>query len=276
VTKAAPFKTSLRHWLEGDLLLLGKPAVWSDVWIDLLQESSATRQWINRKAFPAIATTIVAIVLWRWNGALVLALLMASSGSFVFHRILHSPKQSSGHNLRQWLRHAQAPLILSFASGIALLIFSYIALGIVQDLHSPWLALMLFTQEMGILAVLGLAIRSLSMQESSGSVLSFDRSLAGMLHRDPLRRLMAVRQLAKLAIQDKLNSQERSQADEYLQLLARQESDPFVNRAIQEGLAILNPSRRQQLGDHTLRSAHQLQPSTLTSVRQKTTVKAIC
>jgi hypothetical protein len=273
VTKAAPFKTSFRHWLEGDLLVLGKPTVWLDVLMDLLQGSSATRQWVNRKAFPAIATSITAIALWRWNGALVLALLMASSSSFVLYRVLQQQKQFPWRSLRQWLKGPQAPLVLSLASGVALLVVSYSALGLAQNLHSPWLALMLFTQEMGILLVLGLAVWSLLMQHSGGCALSFDRCVAGLLHRDALRRLMAVRQLAELSTQNELSSGERSQASEYLQLLAHSERDPLVHRGIQESLAILAPPQRPQLSAQSANAALTLQSPTMASVRQKVTAE---
>ncbi len=274
MTKAVPLKTSFRHWLDGDLLLLAKPTVWLDVLTDLLQSSSTTRQWVNRNAFPAFAASIGAIALWRWNGALVLALLMASSGSFALYRVLQQQKQFPWRSLQQWLKGPQAPLILSFASGVALFILSYSALGIAQDLNSPWLALTMFTQEMGILMLLGLAIWSFTMQQTNGSALSFDRCVAGLLHKDALRRLMAVRQLAELATQNRLSPRERSQAGDYLQLLANTERDPLVRRGIQESLAILSPTRRAQLSAQTL-SVLELQTPNIVPARQKVTADSI-
>jgi hypothetical protein len=271
VTKVSPFKTSVRDWLNGDLLLLAKPAVWTDLLTELTQGSSATREMVYRKAVPAIALSITTLTLWRWNGALTLALFLSGGGSFVLHRVLQQKKQIPWHTVRQWLNSPQAPLTLSVGAGVALLVVSYSALAIGQDLNSPWLALMLLTQEMGIALVLGLAVW-LMLSRQNNPVHSFERCVAGMLHRDELRRLMAVRQLMDLAVRDELSSKERSHAVDYLQLLARKETEPLVNQAIQEGLAILAPksSPQPQLSAQSSISARRLQQPARSSVRQKT------
>jgi hypothetical protein len=275
VTKVSPFKTSVRDWLDGDLLLLAKPAVWTDLLTELMQGSSATRGMAYRKAIPAIAISIAAITLWRWNGALTLALFLSSGGSFLLHRVLEQKKQIPWRTVRQWLSGPQATLALSVGAGVALLAVSYSALAVWQDLNSPWLALMLLTQEMGIALVLGL-VGWLMLSRQSTPVYSFDRCVAGMLHRDELRRLMAVRQLTDLAIQDELSPRERSHALDYLQLLARKETESLVNQAIQEGLAILAPasSPRPQLSAESSLSTRRLQQPTRSSVRQKTMADA--
>jgi hypothetical protein len=275
VTKVSPFKTSVRDWLDGDLLLLAKPAVWTDLLTELMQGSSATRGVAYRKAIPAIAISVATITLWRWNGALTLALFLSGGGSFFLHRVLKHKKQISWRTVQQWLHTPQAPLALSLGSGIALLAVSYSALAVWQDLHSPWLALTLFTQEMGIALVLGLAVW-LMLSRQNTPVHSFDRCVAGMLHRDELRRLMAVRQLTDLAIQDELSPRERSHALDYLQLLARKETELLVNQAIQEGLAILAPasSPQPQLSAESSLSARRLQQSAKSSIRQKTMADA--
>ncbi len=275
MTKVSPFKTSVRDWLDGDLLLLAKPAVWTDLLTELMQGSSATRGMVYRKAGPAIALSIAALILWRWNGALTLALFLSGGGSYLLHRLLKQKKQIPWRTVRQWLNSPQAPLALSVGAGVALLVVSYSALAIGQDLNSPWLALVLLTQEMSIALVLGLAIW-LMLSRQSTPIHFFDRCVAGMLHRDELRRLMAVRQLTDLAIQDELSPKERSYALDYLQLLARKETEPLVNQAIQEGLAILAPasSPQPQLSAESSLSARRLQQPARSSVRQKTMADA--
>jgi hypothetical protein len=275
VTKVSLFKASVRDWLNGDLLLLAKPAVWTDFLTELTQGSSATRGMVYRKAGPAIALSITTLTLWRWNGVLTLALLLSGGGSFVLHRVLRQKKQIPWHTVRQWVNSPQAPLTLSVGAGVALLVVSYSALAIGQDLHSPWLALLLLTQEMGIALVVGLAFW-LMLSRQSNPAQPFERCVAGMLHRDELRRLMAVRQLTDLAVRDELSPKERSHALDYLQLLARKETEPLVNQAIQEGLAILAPknSPQPQLSAQSAISARRLQQPSRSSVRQKTMADA--
>jgi hypothetical protein len=267
VTKVSPFKTSVRDWLNGDLLLLAKPAVWTD----LLTE----RGMVYHKAIPAIALSLTTITLWHWNGALTLALFLSGGGSYLLHRVLQQKKQIPWRTVRQWLNSPQAPFALSVGAGVALLVVSYSALAIGQDLNSPWLALMLLTQEMGIALILGLVV-GLMLSRQSYPIHSFDRCVAGMLHRDELRRLIAVRQLTDLGVRDALSSTERSHALDYLQLLARKETESLVKQAIQEGLAILAPasSPQPQLNAQSSISARRLQQPSRTSVRQKTMADA--
>jgi hypothetical protein len=110
------------------------------------------------------------------------------------------------------------------------------------------------------------------LSRQNNPVHSFERCVAGMLHRDELRRLMAVRQLMDLAVRDELSSKERSHAVDYLQLLARKETEPLVNQAIQESLAILAPksSLQPQLSAQSSISVRRLQQPARSSVRQKT------
>jgi hypothetical protein len=155
--------------------------------------------------------------------------------------------------------------VLSVGSGLALLIATYGTLSIWRDFHSPWLAILLLTQEIAIFGVLGLAVWLLLSRQTRASapVYSFDRCVAGLLHRDELRRLVAVRQFATLATRKELSSEEQMIATEYLSMLSRKENDLVISRAIQETLAILIPlvPARPQLSDHSSVTDRVMQPS---------------
>jgi hypothetical protein len=195
---------------------------------------------------PPVLVLVVAIALWRWNAVLVLALLAAGGSSILFYGA--TQRRFSGRKLRQWLQSPQAPVTLSVGAGLGMLGLSYSALTVWQDLNSPGLAMLLFTQEMGIFLALGLAIW-LILTRQNQPIHSFDRCVAGLLHRDELRRLMAVRQLAALTEKGQLSSVERSQAWDYLHLLARTEKSPLIYQAIQDSLVLLVSPQRKQLGD---------------------------
>jgi hypothetical protein len=264
--KASPVTIQLRHWLEGDLLLLTKASVWTDAGATLVQK------WINgdRKSLSGILPPVVALVgaiaLWHWNSALILALLAGSVSSIVFYGA--TQRRFSRRKLEQWLQSPQAPIALSLGAGLGMLELSYSALTVWQDLKSPGLAVLLFTQEMGIFLALGLAVW-LILSRQNQPIHSFERCVAGLLHRDELRRLMAVRQLAALAEKGQLSAVERSQAWDYLHLLARNEKSPLIGQAIQDGLVVLSPSQRKQLGDRTTISARRMKSPVATHVREE-------
>lgn len=245
----------LNHLIEAYLLMLSKPSLWLEMLTEMSQPAKLTP--IVMKMLPVVAALIGAIAFWQWNAALMVALLTSTGMSMGLYRLLQQPHQP-WQTLQQWIRHPKAPLVLTVGSGFALLLLTYGALSVWQAFNSPWLAALLLTQELGILAVLGLAIalmlskQSVSPQLSSphsassppANLYSFDRCVAGLLQRDDLRRLVAVRQLAILATRQELNEQEQAIASDYLLLLSRKEKDPVVRRAIQESLAVLAPTQR--------------------------------
>jgi hypothetical protein len=247
----------LSNWLEGDLLMLSKPSFWLEL-LDEMGQPPRLAQGVA-KAFPVLAALLGTIAFWQWNAALLSALSIGAGGSFTLFQVLQPKKRPT---VQQWLSRSQAPLALSVGSGFALVISTYGALSIWQDFHSPWLAMLLLTQEIGIFGVLGLAVWLLLSRQprASAPVYSFDRCVAGLLHRDELRRLVAVRQLAALASRKELSSGEQAIAAEYLMLLSRKEKDPVISRAVQESLAVLVPVG-PQLSDRSSVTDRIMQPS---------------
>jgi hypothetical protein len=256
VFKASPSKIQLRHWLEGDLLMLAKASVWTEVVTTLAQKSiNGDRKSFYGSILPPVLTLAGAIFFWQWNASLLVALLAGGGSSIVFYGV--TQRRFSGRRLEQWIKSPQAPIALSVGAGVGMLVLSYSALTVWQDLHSPGLAMLLFTEEMGIFLALGVAVW-LILTRQNRPIHSFERCVAGLLHRDELRRLMAVRQLATLTQKGQLSAVERSQAWDYLQLLAQREKSPLIRQAIQDGLVVLTPSGRNQVGNSTTISARRI------------------
>ena len=266
--KASPVTTQLRHWLGGDLLLLAKASVWREVFATWMQQAAnGDRHSLYGSVVPPLLTLLGAIAFWHWNAPLLVAILMGCVSSFLLYRMTQRP--FSWRKIKQWLQSPNAPIVLSVGAGFGMLVLSYSALAVWQDLGSPWLAMMLFTQEAGIFGALGLAAW-LMLTRQSKPIYSFERCVAGLLHRDELRRLMAVRQLATLMTEGQLSTRERSHALDYLRLLAQKESSPIVCKAIQESLGCMMPPQRMMLGDRTTLSARRIQsPSAAVKIRQE-------
>lgn len=222
--------------------MLGKGSVWAEFLTD------AVRSRGRRQAKGAIRTAGVSfslLLLGVWNGAFLAALLLACGSSTLLYFVLQHRMRLPERSLQRWLQSPQAPLQLAIASGLAVLFSTYATFGVGQDLNSPNLALLLLIQDAGMLIAFGLAVRLMLRQGMPAQ--AFDRCVAGLLHRDELRRLMAVRQLSDLSRAGKLSETEQLQAAEYLTLLARKETDPLVRRAITESLLQLQPNHSSQL-----------------------------
>ncbi len=266
--KASPVTTQLKHWIGGDLLLLAKASVWREVLATWMQQAvNGDRHSLYGSVVPPLLTLLGAIAFWHWNAPLLVAVLMGGVSSVLLYRITQRP--FSWRKIKQWLQSPNAPMVLSVGAGFGMLLLSYSALAVWQDLGSPWLAIMLLTQEIGVFGALGLAVW-LMLTRQNQPIHSFERCVAGLLHRDELRRLMAVRQLTALMTESRLSTKERSHALDYLRLLSQKESSPVVGKAIQEGLGCLAPPQRMMLGDRTTLSARRIQaPSAAVKIRQE-------
>ncbi len=262
MVKTSPIKVTLQHWLESTVLTLGQLAFWNDALAELGRYSSSSAgAAVARKALPAIAMVTGTVAFWQWNSTLLLAVVMGSGGGALLYQLLRQ-RRSALKTLERWLGSPQAPLILSGVGGLATLGLSYGTLLLVQELHSPGLVLLLLLQDVGIVSIVGLLLWLALMQSEGqrqgsqhpGSKMAeqrrdrFDRCIAGLLQRDELRRLVAVRQLTALAEQGQLSPQQQSQAAEYLALLMARETQGVVQQALGVALKGLQLPDRALLG----------------------------
>ena len=244
-------------------------------WAELLTEIGRPSQVVDGailRGLPALAAGSGAVALWQWNNALGLAAVVGVSGSFALFQI--SQRLRVAH-VRHWLNRRlshDSRLVFSLSCGAALLMLVYAALSVWQALKSPWLAMLLLTQTLGIFLLVGLALWLVS-RSGGAPIYSFDRCVAGLLHRDELQRLVAVRQIGSLAVRQQISARERKIAAEYLQILLRKQSDPIIQGAIQESLAALEI--QAQLGPHSV-TLGALQPLLVQkqSQKQKLSVEA--
>ena len=177
--KVSPVTIQLRHWLEGDLLLFTKASVWTEAVSTLVHKSiNGDRKSFYDSVTPPVLILVGAIAFWHWNAALLLALLAAGGSSIVFYSA--TQRRFSGRRLEQWLKSPQAPIVLSLGAGLGMLVLSYSALTVWQDLHSPGLAMLLFTQEMGIFSALGVAVWLILTDRKSTRLNSSHRNTSRM------------------------------------------------------------------------------------------------
>jgi hypothetical protein len=214
--------------------MLSKRSFWTERLTEMGQPSKVVDGAVL-KGLPALVVGSGAVALWQWNAALGLSVLVGVSSTVA---LLQTSQRFQSTQLRQWLNHAYRPLFFSLGGGAVLLALTYATVSVWQEFHSPWLALLLLTQALGILVLAGLVLW-LVTQQGDAPVYSFDRCVAGLLHRDELQRLVAVRKIAALAVQQRLSSGEQKIVAEYLQILLRRQDNPVLQGAIHESLVAL-------------------------------------
>lgn len=187
------------------------------------------------------------------NGALVVS---AGVGLVVYQQLLQlSPRQRQGlmQRLRQGLplpaTAQQQALLLGLVAGAGTYTFS----SLEHSTHSPLLALLLTGQGALALFAVGALVRSSRSAEDrdprweAAPVAQVEHNLAVLSHPDPLKRLVAVRRLVRLAQADHEYLagalSVRSHLIDCLRLRLGQETDAIVRSAIESGLELLQPTR---------------------------------
>ncbi len=208
---------------------------------ELPQLKTAAMKRILQRKNPAqllwFLTIIVAMLLW--NPKLLFA---SGSGIFVMLLVYSMPQwdwSNFWHKLRNYLQTTNGRLVLSVTSGAIACLGTYTAVTIWADAPNVWIGAGAIVQGMATVLVLILLARLLiSLHGKQEDKL--ERSLENLTDTDPLKRLIGVRQLTKLATQQ-LEPDAKKCIIECLQLLLTNESEATIRDAAFDSLQTLEP-----------------------------------
>lgn len=186
---------------------------------------------------------LLLLLLWNWQlvASLGLGLITLSAGYLL--------QQGQGKRLwaicQQWWQNVDRPFVLTVASSLFVAGATYLTLAIWQEVRSSWLVIGFVLQGAAVLMVLGLLGWQVWQQSqidrsSLHSEIDADR-LTDLADPDPLKRLLAVRQLTHALTQPHpallLTPKELAES---FRLMLNRETEPIVCRALLESLQILD------------------------------------
>lgn len=148
-------------------------------------------------------------------------------------------------DIRKSLESLNHPLILAIAGGGVAAFTTYLAASVWADSASAWIAFGALLQGAGTLAVLVLLGRQLLQRQLNETPFSFNQLLSDLTNADPLKRLIAVRQLTNLASANDTPAKRREIAD-YFRLMLSREEETIVQEALLDGLQLVNRVPRLQ------------------------------
>jgi hypothetical protein len=183
-------------------------------------------------------------VLLLWDGKLVLATGAGAAMMLTVYLVQEGRWKLPRFNPEKFLQGVNHHLALAVGAGATVTLGTYMAASIWADSGSPWIALGETMQGFGILTILGLlgwqALKRPSQQDEA----YFNQLLADLTHDDPLKRLIAVRQITHLVAQNRLEpGHDRTIAD-YFRLLLSREKELTIRDAVLEGLYELDTVRQ--------------------------------
>lgn len=199
---------------------------------------SLSSQSFGKLGIWLLGLTIATLLLfWLWKlwvvmGTGVLAMV------FVYH-LQEWDWQLYWLKLRQFLCDPNRQLTIAVASGGLAGLSTYIGVEIGSHTHSFWIAIAVILQGLIAIFTLVLVVWQAIAGQLSQAERQFDQLVADLTDAKPLKRLIAVRRLVRLATKRSFEQAQKRSIADYFRLMLAQESELTVKNALISGLQAL-------------------------------------
>jgi hypothetical protein len=189
-------------------------------------------------------TILVAMLLWNWK--LVIALLVGVGAMNTIHSIQASDWRQHWKELTKLFPAQNRRFSTSVLGGAMASTMTYMGVAIWLHSDNGWVASAIILQGIGTVLTLGLLVwLTISLygnrdQRECDTYSGNLRIISQLTDINPLKRLIAIRQLTKMVQHSRLDGEEEKNIAEYLQLLLTQEQEKIVREAAFEGLQALD------------------------------------
>ncbi|WP_016950178.1 hypothetical protein [Anabaena sp. PCC 7108] len=202
---------------------------------------SPKRQTLQRISEPgsilAFITIFVAMLFWNWK--LLLALTIGIGVMILAYSIPRWNWQLSWLQTQRFLNSTNIRLALAVASGGIATFITYMTAAIWVDSPSHWIATGMIVQGLGTLLTLILLVWQIFSLQANQEQDRLDQLLKNLIETDPLKRLIAVRQLTKFITRKQVDTSVKSEVIQCLQLLLSQEKETVIREAALNSLQSL-------------------------------------
>lgn len=230
----------------------------------------------RKKWSPFLGLGVASLVLALINGPLMVSLGVG----LVVYKQLGQLSAAQWQQLGDWLQQQRTTRLSAHGKTLLLsgtaLAATYLTTAIWVETHQATVAIALGGQSLFTLALLAWILRTVSPAPAqpaappaanSGSPEALEVLLLELVHADPLRRLVLVRQLTRLALQAAPAQSYleggavsvRSHLIDCFHLMLAQESEPLVRTALRQGLQHLRPTAQLPEGAPPLPTAKEIQ-----------------
>lgn len=181
-------------------------------------------------------TIIVAMLLWNWK--LLLALMVGVGVMLLVYSMQKWDWQLRLSQIWRFVNSPNSRLALAVGSGGVATVSTYMAAAIWVDSPSSWIATGAIVQGLATLLTLILLISHIVSFYGNQQQKNLDLLLSNLTDPDPLKRLIAIRQLAKLVTSRSVDSQVQQDVVQCLQLLLTQERETVIRDAALDSLQV--------------------------------------
>ncbi|MEG3842550.1 hypothetical protein [Microcoleus sp. herbarium14] len=215
--------------------------------------STALLKWLlarpgRSKGWLAVVTLAAA---WGWwNSQLLFSTGLGIAAMMLVYRGQSRDWQLLRSRGEEFWEGPNRRFVLAVGSGGIATLAAYMSLAIWADSSSHWMALSLILQNFGTIAIAGLLLRQALSLGASKDEAALDRILADLTDADPVKRLIAVRQMTDLvnngefghpssvksSLAEPSSRIARNRAAECFRLMLSREPEAIVRNALLEGL----------------------------------------
>lgn len=187
---------------------------------------------------------IIAMLFWNWK--LLLATGAGVSVMALVYLMQEWDWQLHLANLRRLVAGSNRQLALAVTSGGMATLTSYMAVSVWIDSDSAWISAGAILQGFGTLATFILLIWQLLYSQTSQEQARGEQMLNELTDADPVKRLLAVRQLVHWGNNQGLPPSRRRVVADCFRLMLSHEQESIIREAVLEGLNVLDSN--QSLG----------------------------
>lgn len=178
-------------------------------------------------------------LLWWMNWKLFLATSVGIGAMSACYLAQNSHWQSYCQKWRNFLIGSNRQLTLAVGTGASGAFCTYLAASVWADAENQWLATGSILQGCLSLITLIILLWSLQSKQASTQEAKLERLLLDLSGRDRLKRLVAIRQLTRLLVSNRLPAEHYSQSIEYYRLMLSEPQPAVIRDALLESLNIL-------------------------------------
>ncbi len=202
------------------------------------------RDWQKINRWIVISFAIA--LMWWWHWKLLLATVVGIGLMSLSYFWQSRSWQKYCVRWKRFLTGLNRRLVMAVASGGVGGFSTYLAASVWADAENRWLTTGLILQGFASVITLGLLIAYLWQGKHHQQEFQVDKLLDNLTHQDPLKRLIAIRQLTRLLKNNYLSEEYYWQAIEYYQLMLTIPQVPTVQKALLDSLDELNIGHHSQ------------------------------
>ncbi|WP_353930767.1 armadillo-type fold-containing protein [Okeanomitos corallinicola TIOX110] len=199
-----------------------------------IKVESPKQQKFNRFYEPGnmlgVLTVIVAMLLWNWK--LLLALIVGIGVMLIAYSIPKWNWQISWSETRKLLNSPKIRLALAVISGGITTFMTYMAIAIWLDSPTIWIAIGAMVQGLGTILTLILLVWQIFNFQEHKEEDNLQQLLNNLTETDPLKRLLAVRQLNKLISRKNVDDSVQQDVVNCLKILLVREEETVIREAV--------------------------------------------